>query len=208
MLVNFVHAILVAPGGHVHPRHHASNVQRVQWVVFVLRLVQQVLRLQERKIFPRVMHVSIEHGVSPVSPIPSEEGIMSKHQSGAISKVLLLVCLYLQELILELVAVQKLIVVVSKYQVFLSIQVLQYPNGCLHVIARDVPKYEHMVILLHHSIPILHQYVVIVLWTVQLVVRECQVILGSANGIGVSLIPKVDVGYVKAISQSSVSFQL
>ena len=135
----------------------------------------------------------IEHRVSLISPIPSEEWIMRQYQSVSIPNVLFLVVLYLHKLIPELIVMQELIVMVSQYKMLLPLQVLQYSNSGLRVIARNVPKYEHMVIFLYNPIPILHQPVVIVPWTVQLVVSKRQVILCSANWIRVCLISKMNV---------------
>ena len=122
------------------------------------------------------MDVSVEHGIALVSAIPSVEGIMRKNQPNAIPNVLLLVVLDLNELVSEVVVVQELIVVVSQYQVLLTLQVLQDVHRGLCVVARHVPQYEHMVSWLHYGVPVLGHPVVVVLRPIQLVVRESQIV--------------------------------
>ena len=88
---------------------------------------------------------------------------------------------------------KELIVVVSKYQVLLTLQPLQYAIGCLQIMAGNVTQYEYMVVVLDDSIPVLHQPVVIILRPIQLVVRECQVVLCSPYWIRIRLISKMNV---------------
>ena len=91
---------------------------------------------------------------------------------------------------------------VSKYQVLLSLQVLQYANCGLGVITRNVPKYEHMIVFIYNPIPVLHQPIVVIPRTVQLVMRKSQVILCPSNWIRVCLISKVNIWYIKVIGQN------
>ena len=57
--------------------------------------------------------MTIEHQIALVPPIPGEEGIVGQNQPSAISDVLLLVCLYLHELVSELVVIEELIIMVA-----------------------------------------------------------------------------------------------
>lgn len=82
--------------------------------------------------------MTIEHWVALVSAIPSVEGIMRQNQPNAIPNVLLLVVLDFHELVSEIVVVEELIVVVSQYQVLLTLQVLQDVHRGLCVVARHV----------------------------------------------------------------------
>ena len=118
----------------------------------------------------------IEHWVALVSPIPSVEWIMRQNQPNAISNVLLLVVLDLDELISEVVVVEELIVVVSQYQVLLTLQVLQDVHRGLCVVARYVPQDEYVVSWLHYGVPVLGHPVVVILRPIQLVVRESQIV--------------------------------
>ena len=71
------------------------------------------------------MDMTIEHWIALVSSVPGVEGVVGQYQSDAITDVLFLVVLDLHELVSKCVVVQELIVVVSQYQVLLSLQVLQ-----------------------------------------------------------------------------------
>ena len=121
--------------------------------------------------------MTIEHWIALVATIPGVEGIVRQDQPDAISNVLLLVVLDFHKLVSEIVVVQELIVVVAQYQVLLTLQVLQYVYGGLGVVARHIAKDEHMVSWLHYGVPIPLNSVVVVLRTIQLVVREGQVVL-------------------------------
>lgn len=154
------------------------------------------------------MHMPVEHWIAPVSSVPGVEGIMGEDKSHPIANVLLLVVLDLHELISEVVVVQELIVVVSQNQVLLSLQVLQNSDCGLRVVARDVPKDEHMVFRLHYAIPVVQNSAVIVLLTIQLVVRKSQFILCSTYWICVSLIAKVNVRNVEVVYHAIVSFMV
>ena len=145
--------------------------------------------------------MSIEHWIALVPTIPGVEGIMGEDKPHSIADVLFLVVLYLHELVAELVVMQELIVVVSQNQMLLSLQVLQDSNRGLRVIARYVPQDEHMVGWLHYGVPVLCHPVVIVLRSIQLVVRKRQLILRSPDWIRVGLIPKVNVGNVEVVVQ-------
>ena len=150
----------------------------------------------------------VEHGIALVSSVPGVEGVVRENQTDAIPNVLLLVVLYLHELVSEVVVVQELIVVVSQNQMLLSPQRLQQPNRGLRVVAGDVPKDEHMVFRLHYPIPVVQDSVVIVLLTIQLVVRKGQFILCPPNWICVSLIAKVNVRNVEVVYHAIVSFMV
>lgn len=145
--------------------------------------------------------MTVEHWIALVPTVPGIEWIMGEDKSHPIANVLLLVVFYLHELVAELVVMQKLIVVVSQNQMLLSLQVLQDSNRGLRVIARYVPQDEHMVRWLHYGVPVLCHPVVIVLRSIQLVVRKRQLILSASDWIRVSLIPKVNVGNVEVVVQ-------
>ncbi len=82
--------------------------------------------------------MAIEHWIALVSPIPCVEGIVGQYQPCSITQILFLVVLDFHELIPEFIVVEKLIVVVSQYQMLLSLQVLQQSNRGLRVMARNV----------------------------------------------------------------------
>ena len=149
--------------------------------------------------------MSVEHWIPPISPIPCVEGIVGENKPHAIANVLLLVVLYLNELVSEVVVMQELVVVVSKNEMLLSLQILQQANRGLSVVAGNVPQNENMVFWLHYAIPVPHQPIVIVLRSVYLVVGERQLILRSSDWIRVCLITKVDVRYVEIV-RHSISF--
>ena len=145
--------------------------------------------------------MTVEHWIALVPTVPGVEGIMGEDKSHPIANVLLLVVLDLHELVSEVVVVQKLIVVVSQNQMLLPLQILQDSDCGLRVIARYVPQDEHMVRWLHYGVPVLCHPVVIVLRSIQLVVRKRQLILGPSDWIRVSLIPKVNVRNVEVVVQ-------
>lgn len=118
----------------------------------------------------------IEHWIALVSAIPGVEWIVSQDESDPIPNVLLLVVFDFHELTSEVVVVEELIVVVSQYQVLLTLQVLQDVHCGLGVVARHVPQYEHMVSWLHYGVPVLGHPVVVILRPIQLVVRESQIV--------------------------------
>ena len=120
--------------------------------------------------------MSIEHWIALVPPIPSVEGIVSQDESDPIPNVLLLVVLDLHELVSEVVVVQELIVVVSQYQVLLTLQVLQDVHRGLCVVARYVSQDEYVVSWLYYGVPVLGHPVVVILRPIQLVVRESQIV--------------------------------
>ena len=123
------------------------------------------------------MDMTIEHWISLVPSIPGVEWIVRQYQPNPIPNVLLLVVLYLHKLVSEIVVVEELIVVVAQNQVLLTLQVLKQSNRGLGVVARYIPQDEHMVGWLHYGIPVLLYSVVIVLRSIELVVREGQVVL-------------------------------
>ena len=147
----------------------------------------------------------VEHGIALVPPIPCVEGVVSEYQPDAIPYVLLLVVLDLHELVAEVVVVEELVVVVAQYQMLLPIQVLEQSHRGLRVVAGDVAQDEHMIVWLHYAVPVLLYSVVVVLRPIQLVVRECHLILCSPNGVRVGLVAKVDVRYVEVVCHHKVS---
>ena len=120
--------------------------------------------------------MSIEHWIALVSAIPCVEGIVSQDESDTIPNVLLLVVLDFHKLISEIVVVEELIVVVSQYQMLLTLQVFQDVHRGLRVVARHVTEDEHMVSWLHYGVPVLGHPVVVILRPIQLVVRESQIV--------------------------------
>ena len=136
--MHFVHAELETPWGHVHPGHHASDIQGVQRVVLVLGFVQCFLTLLERIVFPGVVDMTVEHGIALVPSVPCVEGIMGEYKPDTITDVLLFVVLYLHELVPKVVVIEELVIVVSQYQVLLPLQILQQPNRGSGVIAGDI----------------------------------------------------------------------
>ena len=147
----------------------------------------------------------IEHRVSLVPAIPCVEWIMGEDKPCPIANVLLLVVLYLNELIAEVVVIEELVIVVSQYQVLLPLEVLQQANRCLCIVAGYVPQDENMIIFLHYGVPVLRHSVVIVLRPIQLVVGKGQLVLCAPDWVRVSLVPKVDVRYVEIV-RHSISF--
>ena len=133
LLLHFVHAELETPWGQVHPRHHRSHVQRVHGIVFVLGLEQRLLSVLVRQILPAIVNVAVEHWIAPVPSVPCVEWIMRQYQTCTITQVLLLIVLYLHELIAEVIVVKELIIVVSKNEMLLPLQLLQQSNRGLHV---------------------------------------------------------------------------
>lgn len=81
----------------------------------------------------------------------------------------------------------------------LSLQLLQQPSSGLGIVARNISKYEHMVVLPNDGVPIVDYPTIIVLRPEKLVVGECKLILCASDWIRVSLIPKVDVRYVEIV---------
>ena len=62
-----------------------------------------------------------------------------------------------------------------------------------------------MVFVLHDAIPVLADSVVKFLRPIQLVVRECQLVLRPANWVCVGLVAKVDVRNVEVVCHHKVS---
>ena len=149
--------------------------------------------------------MSIEHRVSLVPAIPCVEWIMGEDKPCPIPNVLLLVVLYLHELVAEIVVIEELVIVVAQNEMLLSLEILQQTNCGFRVIAGYVPQDKNMIIFLHYGIPVLRHSVIIVLQPIQLVVRECQLVLCAPDWISVCLIPKVDVRYVEIV-RHSISF--
>ena len=118
------------------------------------------MRVLVRHIFPAIVDMAVEHGIATITPVPGVEGIVRQYQPRAIPQVLLLVVLYLNELTSEVIVIEELVIVVSQYQMLLSLQVLQQSNRGLHVMHGDVPQYENVVIVLHNAIPVLADSVV------------------------------------------------
>ena len=143
--------------------------------------------------------MSVEHWIALVASIPSVEGVVGQYQPNSITNVLLLVVLDFDELISEFVVVQELIVVVSQYQVLLTLKVLQQVYCGLGVVARHVAQDEHMVVWLYYCVPVLGHSVVVVLRAIQLVVGEGQIVRRPPNGICVCLVAKVYVRYVEVV---------
>ena len=59
-----------------------------------------------------------------------------------------------------------------------------------------------MIVFIYNPIPVLHQPIVVIPRTVQLVMRKSQVILCPSNWIRVCLISKVNIWYIKVIGQN------
>ena len=152
--------------------------------------------------------MTIEHRIALVTSIPCIEGIMRQNQTDTIPNVLLLVVLDFNELVAEVIVMKELIIVVSQNKVLLPLQVLQQVNRGLCVIAGDVPKNENMVGWLDYGVPVVREPVVIVLWTVQFIMRESKLIGRPPYGICVCLITKMHVRYVKVVNHCSDSFQV
>lgn len=152
--------------------------------------------------------MTIEHRIALVSSVPRIKWIMGENKPHAIPNVLLLVVLDFNKLVAEVIIVKELIIVVSQNKVLLPLQVLQQVHGCFGVIAGNVPKNENMVRWFHYGVPVVCQSVIIVLWTVQLVMRESKLIGRPPYGICVCLIAKMYVRYVKVVNHCSDSFQV
>lgn len=182
LLLHLSHAELEAAWSEVHPRHHRAHVQGIHGIVFVLRHVQSLLCVPESKIFPAIVDMPVEHGISTITPVPCVEGIVRQDETSSIPKILLLVVLYLHELVSEIVVMEELVVVVSQNQVLLPFEVLEDACGCFHVMNRNVPQDEHVVALLHYPIPVLYDSVVKLLWPVQLVTGEGYLVLRPSYG--------------------------
>ena len=133
---------------------------------------------------------------------------MGENKPHAIPNVLLLVVLDFNELVAEVIVMKELIIVVSQYEVLLPLQVLQQVHSGFRVVAGNVTQNENVVGWLDYGVPVVCQSVVIVLWTVQLVMRESKLIGRPPYGICVCLIAKMYVRYVKVINHNSSSFQV
>ena len=89
--------------------------------MLVLRLVERVLCVTIGNVLPTVVDMPVEHGIATITPIPCVEGVVRQDETSAIPQVLLLVVLYLNELIAEVVVIEELVVVVSQNQVLLTL---------------------------------------------------------------------------------------
>lgn len=147
--------------------------------------------------------MTIEHRISLVPPIPGEEGIVRENQAGSITKVLLLVGLYLNELVSEIVVVEELVVVVAQNQMLLPLQILQDVDCGLRVVCGDVPQNEHMVVLLHDGVPVVGYSVVVVLRPIQFIMGKSKVVLSPTDWVGVCLISEMYIRYIEKIRQES-----
>ena len=181
LFLHLVHAELETPWGQVHPRHHRAHVQGIHGIVFVLGLEQRLLSVLVRHILPAIVDVAVEHGIAPVPSVPCVEWVMGENQSDTITQILFLVVLYLNELVSEVIVIKELVIMVSKNEMLLPLQVLQQSNSGLHVMYGNVPQNENMVFVFHYAIPVLANSVVKFLRAIQLVAGERYLILRPSD---------------------------